>query len=275
MKTIPKIRGYVASQKNIIVFLYRRSNKITYLISLNYQTDKEWIEIGSRFYGRIYPNRCDLAPDGTYFLYFAMGKSQQQYHQKLYCWTGICIPPNLTAKLLFAHQDTWGGGGSFVDNNTIFVSRGMYPDFDIQQNYQLDRYQITFEGEYDGGSWTSGKDWQLTETQINSTYQYPIPKCWTKTKGKITLIKYLNYNSFLKSKDGQTMGTYDLHSYEIKKTKSEVRHSLNDEKICLWADFDNYGRLLITRGSEIFIYQSFKDVIDKKPSKVFDLENMI
>jgi hypothetical protein len=84
MKTIPKIRGYVASQKNIIVFLYRRSNKTTYLISLNYQTEKEWIEIGSRFYGRIYPNRCDLSPDGTYFLYFAMGKSQQQLQYILY-----------------------------------------------------------------------------------------------------------------------------------------------------------------------------------------------
>ena len=140
MKTTSKTRGYVANKKNKIVFLYRRSNKITYLISLDYQKRQEHIQIGSRFYGRIYPNRCDVSADGTYFLYFAMGRSQQQRDRQLFCWTGICLPPSITAELLFAHQDTWGGGGRFVDDKTIFISTGMYPDFDREKNYQLDNY---------------------------------------------------------------------------------------------------------------------------------------
>ncbi|VEP12276.1 hypothetical protein H1P_1400004 [Hyella patelloides LEGE 07179] len=295
MKTIPKIRGYIATKKNIIVFLYRRSNKITYLISLDYQKGRESIQIGSRFYGRIYPNRCDISPDGTYFLYFAMGKSQQQYEKKLYCWTGICMPPKITANMLFAHQDTWGGGGRFVDDKTIFISPGMYPDFDKQQNHQFDNYQITFKGKLeDAESWTSGKGWKLTEKQIVPSYgdKYPIPKCWTKTNGKITLIKHLNYSSYLKSKNGQTIGSYDLHSYEIRDNKNKVKYSLNDEsKICLWADFDNLGRLIVAQESEIFIYQNFKNIIDrergsrlesisnqgvdKKYIKTFDFEKLI
>ena len=53
------------------------------------------------------------------------------------------------------------------------------------------------------------------------------------------------------------MGGYDLHSYEIKQNKNEVKFSLDDEdKICLWADFDNLGRLVFARGS------SSEDVIE-------------
>lgn len=275
MKTIPKIRGYTASKQNKIVFLYRRSNKVTYLVLLNYQPGKESIQIGSRFYGRIYPNRCDIAPDGSYFLYFAMGKSQKQYNKKLYCWTGICIPPYINAKMLFAHNDTWGGGGRFIDDETIFIKRGMYPQFDLEKNYEIGRYQITFSGKYD--SWTSGKNWKLIETQIDPRYgeKYPIPKCWSKSNGKITLLKYLNYSSFLKSRDGYTVGSYDLHSYEIKN-KKQIDWSLNTEKkLCLWADFDNFGRLIVARGSEVFIYKNCHDIINHKYSKVFDLEQLI
>ena len=279
MKTIPKIRGYVADEKNKIVFLYRRSNKITYLIFLDYQKGTETIQIGSLFYGRIYPNRCDISPDGTYFLYFAMGKSQQQYNKKLYCWTGICIPPNITAKMLFAHGDTWGGGGRFIDNKTIFISPGMYPDFDRTREDSFDRYQITFnETLPKGESWTSGKGWQLAATQINPRYgdKYPIPKYWTKANGRITLIKYLNYNTFLQSVNGYTMGSYDLHSYEIIDNKKEIRYSLDEESInCLWADFDNYERLIVARGSRLFIYQNLHDLVNKKHYKVFDFETIL
>ena len=279
MKTIPKIRGYIATEKNKIVFLYRRSNKITYLISLNYQQERDCIQIGSRFYGRIYPNRCDISPDGNYFLYFAMGSSQQQYIKKLYCWTGICTPPSIKANILFAHQDTWGGGGRFIDNRSVFISPGMEPDFDIKQNYKFDNYQITFRGKLKNGeSWNSGKGWKLAETQIVPNYgdKYPIPKYWTKTNGRITLIKHLNYSSFLKSKDGHTMGSYDLHSYEIEDNKNRVRYSLNDRgEICLWADFDNLGRLIIARNSKIFIDRNFKNIIDQKSTKTFDFEKLI
>ena len=276
MKSIPKIRGYIATENNLIVFLYRQSNKITYLLTLDYRKTKEFLQVGSRFYGRIYPNRCDISPDGTYFLYFAMGKSQQQYNKKLYCWTGICIPPKLTAQKLFAHRDTWGGGGRFIDRKTIFISPGMYPDFNRQQNDRFDRYQITFEEKLPPGeSWHLGKGWKLAETQIVPKYgtKYPIPKFWIKTNGNLTLIKHLNYDSFLKFKNGQTIGSYDLHSYEIEDNENKNRYSLNDESsICLWADFDNKARLIVARESNIFIYRNLSDLVNQKYLKTFDFE---
>jgi len=279
MKTIPKIRGYVAAEKHRIVLLYRKSNKVTYLISLDYQRHKEYVQVGSRFYGRIYPNRCDISPDGTYFLYFAMGGSQKNYDKRLYCWTGICMPPSLSANMLFAHGDTWGGGGRFIDDRTIFISPGMYPDFDKTQNFQFDKYKIAFAGVREDGGWTSGKGWKLVETQIDPQYgdKYPIPKTWAKSYGKLTLTKSLNYGSFLKQKDGQTMGEYDLHNYRIKDSKKEIEYSLDDdaEGVCRWADFDNFGRTIAARGSKIYIFQTLKEVTCQRPYRVIDLEEKI
>ena len=188
------------------------------------------------------------------------------------------MPPSITANLLFAHGDTWGGGGQFVDDRTLFISPGMYPDFDKKQSHRFDKYQITFEGKPADGGWNSGKGWKLAETQIDPRYgdRYPIPRLWTKNREKLTLVKYLNYDSFLKSKGGQMIGGYDLHSYEIRNNKVNATCSLDDgSKRCLWADFDNFNRLIAARGSEVFIYQSFKEIIQKRPSKIIDLENFI
>lgn len=278
MNSTPKIRGYVATKKNRILFLYRRSNKTTYLFLLTYLKDKEDLQIGSRFHGKFYPDRCDLSPDGTYFLYFVMGKSQRQYDKKLYCWTGICKPPEVTADILFAHGDTWGGGGKFLDDRTIFISPGMYPDFDLTRKYQFDKYEIIFDQNIEDGGWTSGKGWKLSETQIDPKFgdKYPVPKSWIKTTGKVTLIKELNYNSYLKSKNGQTVGSYDLHSYRIQEHNNEIKYSLNDgEKICLWADIDNYGRFIVARESEVSIYNNFSELIDRRPAKILNLEKLI
>lgn len=278
MKSTPKIRGYVATKKNRIVFLYRKSNKITYLFLLNYQKNKENIQLGSCFHGKFYPNRCDLSPDGKYFLYFAMGNSQKQYDKKLFCWTGICIPPNIKANILFAQGDTWGGGGRFIDDKTIYISPGMYPDFDVNQKYQFDKYKITFDQSIEDGGWNSGKGWTLSETQITPKHgdKYPVPKSWIKTIDQATLIKKLNYDSYLKSNNGHTMGAYDLHSYEIQDNNNEVKYSLNDgEKICLWADIDNYGRLVIAREHKVFIYNNSKALLDNKPTKIFNLDELI
>ena len=277
-ESTPKIRGFVASQNNKIVFLYRRSNKITYLALLSYGKGKEYLQVGSRFYGRIYPERCDISLDGKYFLYFAMGSSQQQYRKQLYCWTGICTPPSITANILFAHGDTWGGGGTFIDRGTIFISPGMYPDFDRHSSYLFEKYKITFEENYRNWGKTWSKGWKLIETQAHPRYgdRYPVPKYWTKKNGKFTLIRHSNRDLFLKSKNGQTIGSYDLYSYEIENNQQTVKYSLDREDTpCLWADFDNLGRLIVTRGSKIFIYQNFQDAVDRIHHSSFDLEELI
>ncbi|MEM1254736.1 MAG: hypothetical protein AAGI69_20055 [Cyanobacteria bacterium P01_H01_bin.21] len=273
----PKIRGYVATECDRTVFLYRRSNKITYLILLEYKKERFNLDVGSRFYGRIYPNRCDLSPDGKYFLYFAMGKSQQQYEKKLYCWTGLCSPPKIKAELLFAHGDTWGGGGRFINDRTIFIAPGMYPDFDKTKDVQFHTYRITFSTspEYEYNSWASGNGWTISESQIDPKHgpKYPIPKVWTKTNGRLTLCRFLHYKDFLKSKDGNTVGSYDLHSYSVKYGKQQTEYSL--DRACKWADFDASGRLMMTVGSQVFIYKNVDNLLKDQAETTFDFEDYI
>ena len=266
----------MATECDRTVFLYRRSNKITYLILLDYKKERFNLEVGSRFYGRIYPNRCDLSTDGKYFLYFAMGKSQQQYEKKLYCWTGLCSPPKIKAELLFAHGDTWGGGGRFIDDRTIFIAPGMYPDFDKTKDLQFHTYRITFsqKPEYQYNGWASGNGWTISEFQIDPKHgpKYPIPKVWTKTNGRLTLCRVLHYKDFLKSKDGNTVGSYDLHSYSVKYGKQQTEYSLDQAK---WADFDAKGRLIMAVGSQVFIYKNVGNLLKSRAETTFDFEDYI
>ncbi len=280
MISTPKIRGYVAAKSNRTVFLYRRSNKITYLILLDYKKEKFSLEVGARFYGRIYPNRCDLSPDGNYFLYFAMGKSQQQYDKKLYCWTGICSPPKIKAEKLFAHGDTWGGGGKFIDSCTLFIAPGMYPDFDKTKDERFHTYRIIFseKPEYQYNGWASGHGWTISEFQIDPRHgpKYPIPKVWTKSSGRTTLCRCLHYQDFLKSKDGNTVGSYDLHSYSVKYGKRQTEHSLDPlNGVCKWADFDSRGRLIMAVGSEVSIYKNVGNLLKGCSEITFDFEDYI
>lgn len=205
-----------------------------------------------------------------------MGSSQKQYAKPLYCWTGICMPPSITANKLFAHGDTWGGGGRFIDEQTLFIAPGMYPDFNTAAAYALDKYKITFERSYGDNSWNSGKGWVLSETQADPTLgsKYSIPKCWIKTRGKTTLIKYLNYVSS-KSLAKNRVGEYDLHHYEIKHERTGSKRLFgNSYQTCQWADFDNFDRLIIACGSEVSIYKNLRGVIDGNPIQTCDLEAM-
>ena len=47
MQSTPKIRGYIAEEKNIITLLYRRSGKVTYLLVMKYGKGRETFEVGS------------------------------------------------------------------------------------------------------------------------------------------------------------------------------------------------------------------------------------
>lgn len=56
MNNTAKIRGFVAAKKNVILFLYRKTHKQTYLVKFEYKSRTHKISLGSSFYGLIYPN---------------------------------------------------------------------------------------------------------------------------------------------------------------------------------------------------------------------------
>ncbi len=268
MTNTVKIRGFVADKKKTMLFLYRKSHKLTYLIKLDYKSKSYNLTLGSCFYGRIYPNRSDISADGKYFIYFALGKSQKKYHKKLSYWTAISAVPSLTALYLLEHNDTWTGGGRFS-------GKRIYLNVDKLDNAKakFDSYKIIYGHRLEHGGWGCGKNWTLSEEQFNPKYgtKYPIPKTWTKTNKSFSLIKTLNYRSHLKLKEGKAQGEYDLHSYELIGSE-KTKYSLDAQEPCLWADFDNYDRLVLARGSMIYIYNNFDKFIKTEPIVSLDLE---
>ena len=268
----PKIRGYIATRQNRIVLLYRQTNKVTYLVLLEYNRKNINLRIGSRFYGRIYPNRCDLSLDGKYFIYFAMGRRPHQRDgQILSCWTAICMPPTLTAQAIFFHGDTWGGGGQFLDDKTIIVLPGN-SDLDIQVGYRFDKYEVKI-GSLPNEGWASNRDCRLCETQIGRYGdRYPIPN-WMKTNGKTCLLQNLKSCVVDGSRVKHGVGEYNFYEYEVRDERYGIAHRLNAE--CTWAEFDNLGRIVVATGSRIEFYPDARRIVENAPMESFDIANLL
>ncbi len=261
----PKIAGFIAEKKNIIVFIYRKTNKINYLIRMDYYKNNEKLHLGSRFYGRFYPSRCDISPDGRHFLYFAMGHSKK-YQKNFPAWTAICSPPQITAQFLLGHYDTWGGGGAFLSENKIFINNtGAEP----LSNEKFNRYRIKNKDNIQETDFKRDDGWRITETQQVSANSFP-PKFIEKTTKNITIKKKYEYHELYGK--GKNRGEFDMYSYTFinNNTKDET-----EIPICQWADFDNFGRLLLACGSEIKIYKNYRQLSENKPIKSYDFEELM
>src|SRR5205085_2662950 len=80
-------------------------------------------EHGQWLHGRVYEDRCDLSPDGAFFLYFARqdrrGAVEAGYG---YAWTALSRPPYFTALALWPQRSTWLGGGVFEGRRTLLLN---------------------------------------------------------------------------------------------------------------------------------------------------------
>jgi hypothetical protein len=92
---------------------------------IKWNTQEDAFEHGQWLHGRIYEERCGVSPNGSLFVYFALkyGKvaTKQGYEQT---YTAVSRPPFLTALALWPTGSTWGGGGRFMDNQTLRLAYG-------------------------------------------------------------------------------------------------------------------------------------------------------
>lgn len=261
MKATPKIRGFLAARKNKGLFLYRRSNMKTYLISFSYERKIDKFTLGSGFYGRIYPNRCDISPDGNDFIYFAMGASLRKYGAKFSAWTAICKPPEIRAHLFIGQNHTWGGGGLFLNEREIFLNADVSASGVPNDKYY--NYKIVYDVKNFDYSMYFGRGWQALEKN-----KYGQGKLWQKECGGVTIERNArDYNV----KDFSRRGEYSMFTYIVKDKEGNVIDGF--EKVN-WCDFDNLGRLITAEGSLINIYEDAKSVVNLK-AKVFDLEELV
>jgi hypothetical protein len=114
---VPDARlSFIIARKAPAAVIFRRGpSKQVALISWDMKTDQ--FEVGQWFHGRIYEDRCDLSPSGEKLLYFAAS-----FKGPYQTWTAVSRPPFLTALALWPHDDTWGGGGRFEDEDRIAIA---------------------------------------------------------------------------------------------------------------------------------------------------------
>jgi hypothetical protein len=108
--------------------IFRRGPARWYHV-IRWNTEHDRFYRGAWFKGRIYPEKCDLSPDGELLLYFVHQGSRLRTTYTD-AWTGISHSPWLTAIGLWPQGTTFGGGGRFTADRsaTIRVQTEAHPD---------------------------------------------------------------------------------------------------------------------------------------------------
>jgi hypothetical protein len=86
---------------------------------------------GQWFHGSMYPDKCDLAPDGKLFSY-CVGKFRRTEEDRGYdsTWLAVSRPPYFTALALWPVGGTWGGHTMFLDDGSFYAGtlKDHHPD---------------------------------------------------------------------------------------------------------------------------------------------------
>lgn len=111
--------------------------------------DGQWVK------HRIYSERCALSPDGRHVVYAGF-RALRPDRRTLGGYTAIARPPYFTALWFHAQEDTWGGGGTFVDNRHVWLHlpypggalslpapEGLTPVYDPRTHPAYDRDAVT------------------------------------------------------------------------------------------------------------------------------------
>jgi hypothetical protein len=99
----------LAKQASVGVILRRGGPSLWWHVTL-WDTAQDSFESGQWFRGRIYPEKCDVSPNGKLFIYFA-GKFRPRDVATGYdrTWIAVSRPPYLTALALWPVGDMTRG----------------------------------------------------------------------------------------------------------------------------------------------------------------------
>lgn len=215
----------LAREAPVGVILRRGPREWTQMI--RWDTKHDVFTAGQWFNGRIYPHRCDVSPDGKLLIYFAAKYFRVSDPTDAYrIWTAISKPPYFTALYTRPDFDTYGGGGFFIDNQTVLenttspytgVSKKLH-ELTIMSEGTIYSDQAIFFKTLEARGW---------KTDARSAY---------RKSGRFAL--NLNYTFIRHAKV-----TYSLRL-------SDVNHgTMKDVE---WADFDQRGQLVLAKEGKLF-----------------------
>lgn len=214
--------------------------------------DGQWLK------GRIYERRCDLAPAGDHFIYFAASQKPPYYS-----WTAISSLPWLTAHALWAQGDIWGGGGLFALSKCIALSAGA-PNEPPSQG-KLPRPWSKFiplgdYGKFDGpmsveeirmsrdgwvraqkSKWAINYQWWQDKAE-RFLVDVEQPDIWLKTSPAGTELR------FVEAEAGERGGRWHVCAGHLTFANGKE----HDLEAIDWADFDHNGDVLYAQNGALF-----------------------
>jgi hypothetical protein len=121
MPTHPcRLAVFFARSVAVGVILRRGPSEWAQLVRWDRSNDH--FEPGQWFRGRVYERRCDLSPDGKFFVYFAAKHGPRNDPDDIgEAWTAISRPPYFTALALWQNVGSWYGGGYFEANDRVLL----------------------------------------------------------------------------------------------------------------------------------------------------------
>jgi hypothetical protein len=112
----PRIFGIIALHAPIVAVI--RRGPTDWMHASRWDLETPAYEPGAWLRGTIYPQRCDLSPDGRWFAYFALKASAEWEFGPTYIV--ISRLPWLTALAAWGIGSTWTRGMQFVDDRAVF-----------------------------------------------------------------------------------------------------------------------------------------------------------
>jgi hypothetical protein len=252
----------LAPQANIGVIL-RRGPTEWWRVTL-WDTKRDRFDGGHWFRGRMYPDKCDLSPDGRLLIYFA-GKFRQRdvargYHST---WTAVSRPPYLTALALWPIGDTWGGRGVFLDERTVLVATSS-PSFDAKHHPDHPPGPLRVV--------------ECCSLKKDDPRRDAVP-CWQNGWNRILTPQA---TSEYRKTCGELILGRDFSSHHYPSRRRTLYTVYRGKPVALfeahWADWDQRGRLVATVGGRVFagklkkndklVWRELKAMNDERPSRM-------
>jgi hypothetical protein len=124
-------RLFVIPARDVPVAVILRRGPSQWYHVIRWNTTDDTFDHGAWVKGRIYEEKCDISPDGRFFVYF-IHQGTRFGTRFTHAWTAVSRVPWLTALVVWPQGMTYGGGGRFLDNRRLAVSVDEYfvPDSD-------------------------------------------------------------------------------------------------------------------------------------------------
>ncbi|MBK7931473.1 MAG: hypothetical protein IPJ98_29570 [Bryobacterales bacterium] len=212
-----------------------------------WNTRKDHFTGGQWFRGSLYPRKCDLAPDGSLFSYFA-GKFQSSARQRGYdfTWVAVSRPPYFTALSLWPVGDTWGGHTMFLDDGAFHAGalKHHHPDHPPGPLRVVTHSYLNLDDPFLAAPPWARAGWKpipLPERVKKQTYFDPLLSAWRKTEGNLCLERAVNRGE-------DSFPSHRPSRYTIYKLDAQTELARFEAH---WADFDQRGRLVAAVGGRI------------------------